>query len=168
MSDVTIFRDVDEILSRMGSLKIESEEEFEEAGEFLNRIALTEKVVKDYYEEDRKAAYDVYQGVLHDIRRFVDPLTKAKSTTKGMMNAYLNSKRVEEADTGVPAPKSSSTVEYTVWSYEVVDLSKVNPKYLMVNDKAVQALVNDMHELAEDTIGGIKVTSEVRVKPKGR
>ena len=169
----TLFRDVDEILERLGNLSIDNNDQFEEAGEFLNKIALTEKAVKNYYEEDRASAYAVYQGVLSDIKKFTTPLGKAANATKAMMNRYLRSTQVEEPDDTETIPEtqpptSTGTSTYDVWSYEVVDISKVSPEFLVVDDGAVRKVVQDMHELAEGVVGGIKVTKETRVKPKGR
>lgn len=45
----------------------------------------------------------------------------------------------------------------TSWDYELVDIKQVNPDYLVLNDKAVGALVRSMKEGAARVVGGIRV-----------
>lgn len=45
----------------------------------------------------------------------------------------------------------------TSWDYELIDITKVNPDYLVLNEKAVGALVRSMKENAAKVIGGIRV-----------
>lgn len=187
-----IKNDVETVQTRLQTMEIATDDQYEEAGEFLNKISATEKIVKNYYEPDRKTTYDMYQAVMDDIKRFTKPLDKAKSATKKMMQDYLRKKdqeaekarqaaltaAQESTDAGGPPPappevdyqqpKAAGTATYDHWMFEITDISKVKPEFLIVDERKISALVSEMHEMAADIVGGIKVTKEKRVKARGR
>ncbi len=81
-NEVALRSDVDQILERMKALKIENDEQFEETGEFVQRIKGKQKEVKDLFETERKARYDKLQETYGKINALVDPLIKAEGIVK--------------------------------------------------------------------------------------
>ncbi|ADK81891.1 hypothetical protein [Sediminispirochaeta smaragdinae] len=80
--------DIDEVISRMEALSIQSDEQLAEAGEWLVKNKQTQKIVKDHFEPERKETYAAYKAVTDQIKKYTDILTKAERTVKKKMGAY--------------------------------------------------------------------------------
>lgn len=178
-NELTSYKDVKEqfdlVLAELDVLKVTDDEELEKAADFLNKISLTEKAVKDYFEEDRALTYSIYKEITDQIKSLTDPLGKAKTSVKRMITEYRNAQQAIAKDaTTSEAPKQepakpSSVIEYDVWSWDVVDIGKIPLKFLTVDTAAVNAVVKELKDMAQEVLGeGIKVTKRTEVKAKGR
>jgi hypothetical protein len=64
-------------------------------------------------------------------------------------------------------PKLEGTYSVDVWEYEIVDISKINPEFLMPDTTAIGKAVRNMKDKAQSLIGpGVKVTcrKDMRVR----
>ena len=67
----------------------------------------------------------------------------------------------------VEAPKADGTYTVDVWKWELKDISQVDPRFLIVDEKAVGQLVRSMKGKAQEMVGvGIRVYAEAEVRVK--
>lgn len=67
----------------------------------------------------------------------------------------------------VAAPTAEGTYTVEVWEYEVTDVSKIKPEFLIVDEKKIGALVRSMKGSAQSILGdGVRVfsRSDVRIR----
>lgn len=86
---------VDTVVSEMQSLKIETDEHYTQAGEFLRKVKQTAKTVEKAFAQDLAAAKVKKQQAEAErkevdkrIKAFTDQLDKAERTVKQMMSEY--------------------------------------------------------------------------------
>lgn len=161
--------------------KIGDNETYAAAGKALKTVSATIKEVEKHYEDDKARAYDIYKGVLADIKALTDPLSTSKAKIKKAMDAYsreqdqkareLAAKMLDEATDAMPLevsvekPAVAGVTEVTYWGWKLKDVTKVPAEYLIVDEKKVGALVRDLKESAQAILGeGIEVYSEKRTR----
>ncbi len=198
---------VNEIVAGIQSLSIQTDEEYQSAGEFLKKCKVSAKEVENYYSDDLEAAKEKKRiaeeerkKVQANIKAYTDKLDKAERAAKRIMAEYSESKekerreaerkriaaeeekRIAEAiETGddevldkppekhkeSEGPKVEGTYTVTIWEYEIVDKSKINPEYVMPDNKAIGSLVRSQHEKAQDILGpGVRVYSRKDVRAR--
>jgi hypothetical protein len=64
-------------------------------------------------------------------------------------------------------PKVDGTYSVDVWEYEILDKAKINPAYLVADEKAIGSLVRSQHERAADILGpGVRVYSRKDIRTR--
>jgi hypothetical protein len=87
-TELTVQQKIDDVIARMEEITITSQDELQEAAEWLTKNKQTQKFVKEYYEPERKDTYDAYTAVTGEIKKFNDILIKAEKTVKKKMSDY--------------------------------------------------------------------------------
>ena len=65
------------------------------------------------------------------------------------------------------APKVAGTYTVDVWEFEIVDKTKINPAFIIPDEKAIGQVVRGMKEKAQELIGeGVKVTCRKDIRAK--
>lgn len=62
-------------------------------------------------------------------------------------------------------PKPEGVFFRSVWEWELCDIARLKPEFLLPNEKAISALVRSSHQAAESIVGtgAIKVTERKTV-----
>jgi len=89
LRDAELTKTIEEVLAEMERLTITGEEEYHAAGNWLKRNKETQKLVKDFYEPERKATHTAYTAVTQQIKSCMVPLEKAEGTVKRKMSEYI-------------------------------------------------------------------------------
>ena len=99
--ELTLKGDIEALAAQVGQIELKTDKDVEEAAIWLRKNKETQKIVKDFFEEDRAATYAAYKAVTDKIKRFVDILTRTERTVKNKMGDYQMEKdrkrREEEA-----------------------------------------------------------------------
>lgn len=137
----------------------------------LNEIkAYTDKLAR--VEKATRRAINTYIAEREKQRREAEEKARREEEER-RLNAAVDSGREEILDQPVVAQKEpeperpENTYTVTRWKWEIVEKSKVNPDYLTVDEKAVNAIVRSKKDDAAGVLGpGIRVFSvqEVAVK----
>lgn len=192
---VSLQKRVEEAKRRLVSFTIENDQQLAEAGEFLSAIKATAKSVDAAFAEEKAATYKTYKDVMAKIAFFQKPLESVEIAVRKLMNDYITRRdrerreqerllRAQEEERLLAQAEATgddkvleqpllvvhhepdftiSTFEH--WDFELVDISKVDPKYLIVDERAVRAIVKQYKGDAQPMLGeGIKVTCERRVR----
>ncbi|KKM74863.1 hypothetical protein LCGC14_1396010 [marine sediment metagenome] len=200
-NELTLRKDVDEILAEMEQLDITTNEQFETTGAFVQGIKSKQKEVKDHYEQKRARSYDIYKAVTTKISSYIDPLAKAERIVKKKLGDYrvemVRLRRIEETEklaiaetqaetrqladaeeTGddsildeplivappvleTEVPKMKGISFTTVWKFDVVNVDDLPRKYMIIDVKKIQGVVNALKDAS--SIPGIRVFSEQQV-----
>ena len=65
-------------------------------------------------------------------------------------------------------PQSEGVSTKKTWKWRLKDESKVDRKYMIVDEKKINALVRALGKVAQETVGGIEVFEEINVSVKTR
>ena len=193
-TELTVQKRIDDVIARMDQIKITSQEELQEAATWLSRNKETQKLVKDFYEPERKATYDAYKTVTDSIKDFTDILIKAEKTVKKKMADYqMEQERIrrdeeakrlaaEEAarekaeEEGTPAPSPVVTAPAPEpekvegisfvenWTFEIEDKAKIPLEYMIPDEKKIRGVVKAMK--ADTNIPGIRAYAEQTVRAR--
>lgn len=153
--------------------------------------AATEK--KKAAEAERKAVADaikVYTDKLDRAERAVKSLMSAYLTKKEEERRKEDARRRKEEEdrrlasaiesgheeildkpvviTKAPEPpRVDGTYSVEVWEYQIVDKSRINPAYLVADEKSIGSLVRSQHEKAQDILGpGVRVYSRKDIRAR--
>ena len=191
---------VEQVLAEMSTINIANQNQYEDAAGFLKKVKQTTKMVKDYYEPERKRTHEAYKTVTDAIKSFTDSLTKAEKTVKSAMGVYFNEqerirreeeeirrreeeekKLLEAIETGdedlldkpivevykEEPPQVNGTYTVEVWKFEIKDVSKINPDFMLPDEKAIRNLVKSKKGEAAKILGeGVKVYSEKDIRSR--
>ncbi len=200
-NELTLRKDVDEILAEMEGLDITTNEQFEESGAFVQAIKAKQKEVVSHYELKRARTYDTYKAVTTEIASYIGPLGKAERIVKKKLGDYrtemVRLRQVEETaklkiaeaqaetrqladaeETGddsildeplivappvleTEVPKMKGISFTTVWKFDVVNVDDLPRKYMIIDVKKIQGVVNALKDAS--SIPGIRVFSEQQV-----
>jgi hypothetical protein len=89
------------------------------------------------------------------------------------LDAAINTGREEVLDKPIavekePEPElAKGTYTTKVWKYEIIDKQKINPEFLIPDEKAIGATVRSMKERAQAVLGdGVRVYSDIDVRAR--
>jgi hypothetical protein len=89
------------------------------------------------------------------------------------IDAAIETGREEVLDKPIAVEKSpepelaKGTYTTTVWKYEIVDKQKINPDYLIPDEKSIGSLVRTQKEKAQAILGdGVRVYSDIDVRAR--
>ncbi|MCH8476361.1 MAG: hypothetical protein LAT56_00245 [Wenzhouxiangella sp.] len=101
MKTKSIEKHIDQVVSEIAGLTIQTDQQYKEATAFLrDKVKPSITMVKDHFEEDRKKTYAEYKAVTDSIKTYTDRLTAVEKSVKRMLSAYVQEqekKRIEEA-----------------------------------------------------------------------
>ena len=137
-----------------------------------------ERVIKagiaDYQKRAREAA-EAEEALLRDLRakeeaKLLAQAEKAQARGNENRAAELQDRAamLPVAQVAPVAPKVDGLSTRKVWKWELVDMAQVKPDYLIVDDKAVDALVKSAGARAAGIVGGIRVWEEDVVVSRAR
>lgn len=88
-NDVAVIKGkIEMVVAQMEAMEISDQHTMEEAGEWLVKNKQTQKLVKDFFEPERKKTHEAYKAVTDQIKKFTDILTKSENVIKRKMSAY--------------------------------------------------------------------------------
>lgn len=95
-----IQKHIDQIVTEIEGLTIESEEQYKQAASFLrDKVKPALKMVKDEFEPERKEKHAAYKEVTDTIKQYTDRLTKVESSVKRIMAAwYTEQERIKREE----------------------------------------------------------------------
>lgn len=89
------------------------------------------------------------------------------------IDAAINTGREEVLDKPIavekePEPElAKGTYTTKVWKYEIIDKQKINPEFLIPDEKAIGATVRSMKDRAQAVLGdGVRVYSDIDVRAR--
>jgi hypothetical protein len=101
IDELTLKGDIDALAAQVEQIELKTDEDVEEAAIWLRKNKQTQKIVKDFFEEERASTYAAYKAVTDKIKQYTDILTKTERTVKSKMGTYQIEKerkrREEEA-----------------------------------------------------------------------
>jgi hypothetical protein len=174
-------------------LPIESGESYEYAALHLKDVRRLEKEIKEFFKPIKQQQDKAKKLILDREKEALAPVLEARSVLEGRMKTYLaeiesqrkkemelNKKQaeedakeagvdpglmvIEEPQTEAPKVKGISTSGY--WDFEILDPSKVDPKFLIPDDKTIRKHVKAMGMDAQAFIGGIRVFRQTSLKTR--
>lgn len=192
-------------------IEIQSNEEYEKAGEFLKQVKAVKKEITATFAPIIKKAHEAHKEAKAQEKKHLEPLDKAETIIKPRIAAWIQEcerKRIEkqrqleeearkrqeeealkaaaEAETQeeaeeivqeaieekpvVIAPKQHTKIEgihtVKVKKFRIEDVSKINPKFMIPDEKKIGQLVRSLGKDAESIVGGIKVYFEEQVRSR--
>lgn len=169
-------------------VSISSNEDYENAAEFLKSVAALEKKIKETFKPIKQSMDAAKKSVLAMEKEALGPPMEAKTELGIKMRAYtaeIEKKREAEAKRaeaaakrdakkmGVPQstvpiqapkteiPKAKGVTHKTIWKFEITDPSKINPEYMTPDMTKIGKLVRAVGADAANSIGkGVRVYSE--------
>jgi ribosome biogenesis SPOUT family RNA methylase Rps3 len=193
-TELTVQQKIDDVIARMEEITITSQDELQEAAEWLTKNKQTQKFVKEYYEPERKDTYDAYTAVTGEIKKFNDILIKAEKTVKKKMSDYQmeqdrirreeerkriaaeEAEKKEAEETGAPAPepvvaapapepeKVEGVSFVENWTFEIEDKAKIPLEYMIPDEKKIRGVVKAMK--GDTSIPGVKAFAEQTVRAR--
>lgn len=148
-----------EVLQKANSFEIISHQIYIEATEFTKNVKAMNKNVTETFEPIVSKASQAHKEALSQMKKFTKPLDEAEEILKEKMIGWI--KQNEETLDGIPKVEGVSFKKKYAW--ELSDLTKVDPNFLTIDEKAVNKLVLSLGAGAKDIVGGIEVTDELSV-----
>ena len=155
------------------SFEVNTPADYERAGEVLKQ---TRKLLRYIDQKEHEITKPLNDGIKKARALFKPWKQKVSEVISALNTNRSNFRRVQEEEAArkqteldkmtkpddifhpVVEPEIPKTNVRTrkVWHYKVTDLSKVDPKFLVIDHATVQGLVTKLHEGAEKIVGGIK------------
>jgi hypothetical protein len=196
MKEKELQKSIDTVLAEMKSYRVDTEEQYRAAGEFLKKCRETKNTVESFFaeplekaKEQKRLAELARKEVVKQIEQYTGRLDEAERTVKKIMGNYLaevERKRREEEekrllseaidtedetvlDEPIITQRAEVKVEgsYTVdvWKFEVTDITKINPEYLIADTAGIRKTVTALHDKAVEVVGtGIRIYKEKEVR----
>lgn len=185
MSDLTpIKQDVEEVLYNFQEIKVETNDEYTQAGDFLKQIQTKIKKIEAKRVEYTKPLDESKKRIMADFKALTEPLEVLVGEIKSKMTHFYKQEQIRLADEQakreaealakakeegvsevtvevVEQPKSqvgevATTTVKKVWKWEFEDASKVPHEYFTIDEKKINQAVRDgVREIA-----GIRIYQE--------
>jgi len=163
---------------------INDQKTLESASSLLSGIKDFQKQVKDYWKEAKESTHKAWKAIVAKETEMLDAPVKAEGIVKQKINAFLLEEqkkrdeierkaaaeaakikartgldvKVELAQTTPVIEKPADIQTRDKWEFEVTDENKIPREYLMINEKAIQEVINALKDKA--VIPGIKVVKK--------
>lgn len=133
-----------------------------ERKEVVNKI----KVFTDKLDRAERAAKNLMSNFLtkQEAKRRKEEEERRKIEEEKRLNMAIETGHEEILEKPIAvvkseAPKVEGVYSVDVWEYEIIDKTKINPAFIIPDEKAIGQTVRSMKERAQDIIGpGVKVT----------
>lgn len=163
-----------QIYQDLAQYQIATPQEYETGVEAIKKARAIKKAIDEKRKEMTKPLDEAKKRIMDFFRPAMDKLDKIIIKVNQEMSAYRRKqeeearkreeelkKQAREDDIFVPEvtpdiPKTDIKVR-KVWKFKVVDKSKIDAKFLIPDEKAINELVRKLKKKAEDVVGGIEV-----------
>lgn len=138
------------------------------------RKAIDDEIKK--YTSQLTKAEGIVKGLMRDyvneqerLRRAAEDKRRAEEADK-RLDAAIETGREEVLDRPIAVVKEAPVQNVagssltTVWKWKVIDMAKVKPEYVLLDEKSINTLVRSAHKRAEEMVGGIEVWDEKDVR----
>lgn len=158
------------VCDNLAGYKIETTEKYElavadlkAAKELLKAVDAREKEITAPLNQGLKRARDFFRPAKNRLQAIIDKINSEMFSFRRAQEAEAK-KKEEELAASAPEeelftpevkpdiPKTDAKVRKN-YKYELLDLTKVDGKFLQINDKLVSELVRKLHEQAEEIVG---------------
>lgn len=141
------------LLNKAQNFSITTHKEYISIAGLIKDIKLMGKTIEGIFNPIVQKANEAHQEALDQKKKFVGPLVEAEENIKTKMGAWIKTNQ----DNLDSIPKIDGVSYRKTPTWKLTDLSKVNPKYLTIDEKIVSGLVTSLGKDAEELVGGIEV-----------
>ena len=134
-------------VKRANELKVESNEEYDEAGNLLIQLRTQQKRIKEYWKVPKAAAHSAHSTICEREKEMLEPLVKAEEAIKGAMAKYHNEierarKEAEEAAQKAKDQEMERLLEQAIEAEEAGDKEKA------ALNAAMAEMISDMKPIS--------------------
>jgi len=147
-------------------IEIKTDEEYKNVCELLKKVKGKANEIKEFFKEPKAKAYENHKSISSMEKDHLNKLSNFEKLAKDRIGSFLlsreNSNTIENPlDTLKVKGVSSSDV----YKWRIINEDKIPKQYMMVNDKAINAIIKQTN--GRFKIEGIEIYKEKSIRVKG-
>ena len=149
-------------------IEVDNDKEYSNLAELLKKVKGKSREVKLVFTEPKQKAYENHKEISSTEKEYLEHLSKFEKLAKKSIGDYqLRLEKQDSALNPIQPPKVKGISSSSKYKWELVDIDKVDSKYLMVelNEKLIKAMVESTNGSIE--IEGIRIYEEKQISVKG-